>query len=530
MTVEPAVATQVLTEAVGSRPTDEDGRRGVFRRAGEVLAAQPVVAGLVVADGAAVLLAAAVVDGSGPALLLLTVLTMGAWLHGGLYRTRFTLSVLDELPRLANGLLMCTGATLLLALGTGLAREGAASTLVRSACAFGVSAVLLRTVFYALVRRLRRRGRLVRRAVVVGADTDGARFAEILGRHPELGVRVTGFVDDHPGRGRRPPAPLLDSLAQLPDLIQQKAVSLVLVAAGRKQDPQLVRTLRACSLLDCEIYLEPRLSQLHVVGRDDDMVWGLPLVRLPRAARRRPSWRLKRLLDVVIALTASVLLVPVLLLTAAAVRMETNASVIFRQLRVGDGGRLFTLLKFRSLLPVDEAESQTRWNVSTDSRIGSVGRVIRAASLDELPQLLNVLRGDMSLVGPRPERPYFVDRFESEVPGYGARHRIPVGLTGLAAVHGLRGDTSIEERARFDNYYVENWSLWLDLIILLRTARAVIRRSEIASPAPLQGDSGSPAFVVAAAGSVGESADVVGRADVVRRLRQRRRVGSLQRQ
>jgi exopolysaccharide biosynthesis polyprenyl glycosylphosphotransferase len=501
----------------------------VVRRPGKVLAVDPVVSGLVVADGGAVLLAVVAADMPDAGLLLLLMLTIGAWVHGGLYRTRFTLSVLDEVPRLASGLLMGTGATLLLVLGTGLAEEGSAAALVRSACVFGVSAVLLRTVVYAFTRHLRRRGRLVRRAVIVSTDTEGVRLAEIFGRHPEFGVHVAGFVDDHQGREGHLPAPLLDSLDRLPDLIQRRAASVVLVAAGQQEDPELVRTLRACSLLGCEIYLEPRLSQLHVSGRDDDPVWGVPLVRLPRVAGRRPSWRLKRLLDVVIAVAASVVLLPVLLLTAAAVRMETNASVIFRQLRVGDGGRLFTLLKFRSMIPVDEAESQTRWNISTDTRVGSVGRIIRAASLDELPQLLNVLRGDMSLVGPRPERPFFVDRFESEVPGYGARHRIPVGLTGLAAIHGLRGDTSIEERARFDNYYVENWSFWLDLTILLRTARAVVRRSETAVPVPPQrGLSETSAFGVVAASSGGESAEVIRRANVVRRLRQRRRVGSLQ--
>jgi len=525
------VTTDVSAKAIGSRSTADNGRRGVARRTGQLLVAEPVIAALVAADGAAFVFTAVAVNSPHVARMLLLVLTICAWVHGGLYRTRFTLSVLDELPRLANGLLMSTGATLLLVLGAGFDEEGTASGLVQSACALGLAATLLRTLVYAAVRRLRRRGRLVRRAVIVGTDSDGVRLAEILGRHLEFGVQVAGFVGDHQDREGDLPAPLLDSFVQLPDLMQQRAISLILVASGPQQDPQLVTTLRTCSLLDCEIYIQPRLSQLHVAGRDDDPVWGVPLVRLPRDARRRPSWRLKRLLDVVVASTASLLLAPVILLTAAAVRMETKASVIFRQLRVGGGGRLFTLLKFRSLLPVDETESQTRWSISTDTRIGSVGRVIRAASLDELPQLLNVLRGDMSLVGPRPERPFFVDRFDSEVPGYGARHRIPVGLTGLAAIHGLRGDTSIEERARFDNYYVENWSFWLDLTILLRTVRAVLRRSETACPIPLQqGNSGISAFRVAAARSLSESEAVVRRANGVRRLRHRRRVGSLQRQ
>jgi lipopolysaccharide/colanic/teichoic acid biosynthesis glycosyltransferase len=135
----------------------------------------------------------------------------------------------------------------------------------------------------------------------------------------------------------------------------------------------------------------------------------------------------------------------------------------------------FSLLKFRSLRPVDETESQTQWNVSHDSRLGPVGRLLRITSLDELPQLWNIIRGDMSLVGPRPERPHFVVQFDGLYRGYSSRHRVPSGLTGWAQVHGLRGDTSIEDRARFDNFYIENWSLWLDLKILLRTAVSVVK-------------------------------------------------------
>jgi lipopolysaccharide/colanic/teichoic acid biosynthesis glycosyltransferase len=133
-------------------------------------------------------------------------------------------------------------------------------------------------------------------------------------------------------------------------------------------------------------------------------------------------------------------------------------------------------MKFRSLKPVDERESQTQWNIAHDDRLGPVGRFLRATSLDELPQLLNILRGDMTIVGPRPERPHFVETFTASFPRYTARHRVPAGLTGWAQVHGLRGDTSIEERARFDNYYIENWTLWSDIKIILRTVTAVLRR------------------------------------------------------
>jgi lipopolysaccharide/colanic/teichoic acid biosynthesis glycosyltransferase len=168
-------------------------------------------------------------------------------------------------------------------------------------------------------------------------------------------------------------------------------------------------------------------------------------------------------------------LAPVLALCALAVRLEGGTGVIFRQKRVGLDGRVFELLKFRSMKASDD-ESATQWTVAADARIGPVGRTLRRTSMDELPQLINVLRGDMTLVGPRPERPHFVSQFTDELPRYVARHRVPAGLTGWAQIHGLRGDTSMKDRIRFDNYYIENWSLWLDIKILVRTVTAVLRR------------------------------------------------------
>jgi lipopolysaccharide/colanic/teichoic acid biosynthesis glycosyltransferase len=162
---------------------------------------------------------------------------------------------------------------------------------------------------------------------------------------------------------------------------------------------------------------------------------------------------------------------------ALAVRLDGGRGVLFRQIRVGFDGQHFELLKFRSLRPADASESSTMWNISHDDRLGPIGRLLRKSSLDELPQLLNILRGDMSVVGPRPERPHFATQFRHVYPRYWARHRVPCGLTGWAQIHGLRGDTSISDRAKFDNYYVENWSLWLDAKIIVRTAGAVFTRA-----------------------------------------------------
>ncbi|MDN5861271.1 MAG: sugar transferase [Pseudonocardia sp.] len=181
----------------------------------------------------------------------------------------------------------------------------------------------------------------------------------------------------------------------------------------------------------------------------------------------------KRTIDVAGALIGLLLVLPILLVAAIAVRIEGGPGVIFRQTRVGQHGRHFTLYKLRSLKP-EAGEGDVRWNIDHDARLGRVGRFIRATAIDELPQLVNVLVGDMSLVGPRPERPHFVDQFCTTIPGYAARHRVPVGLTGLAVVKGLRGDTSIADRAAVDNTYADGWSVGLDLLIIARTARYLV--------------------------------------------------------
>jgi len=197
----------------------------------------------------------------------------------------------------------------------------------------------------------------------------------------------------------------------------------------------------------------------------------LPSLALPRQSVAR---LVKRGMDVAGALVGLLLVLPILLIAAIAVRIEGGPGVIFRQTRVGQHGRHFTLYKLRSLKP-ETGEADVKWNIDHDSRLGRVGKFIRATAIDELPQLVNVLTGDMSLVGPRPERPHFVDQFSTTIPGYAARHRVPVGLTGLAVIKGLRGDTSIADRAAVDNDYADNWSVGMDLAIIARTALYLIK-------------------------------------------------------
>lgn len=200
----------------------------------------------------------------------------------------------------------------------------------------------------------------------------------------------------------------------------------------------------------------------------------------PDPALRRPGRRLawglgaKRALDLTAALGLGLLLLPALLLVAAAIKLTSRGPVLYRQERVGLGGRVFRIYKFRTMRLDAEAQSGPVWATHNDPRCTRLGRWLRRSSVDELPQLLNVLRGEMSLVGPRPERPYFVARFERQLPGYAERHAMRPGVTGWAQVHGLRGNTSIERRLEFDLHYVRQWSLGLDLRILLLTPRELL--------------------------------------------------------
>ncbi len=198
------------------------------------------------------------------------------------------------------------------------------------------------------------------------------------------------------------------------------------------------------------------------------------MVRIRTPNLRGISWVVKRAFDVVVAGALLVMSLPMLAVFAVLVRIEGGPGVIFRQQRVGRHGVVFSCLKLRSIRPVDSVESATNRSVAGDRRIGPVGAFLRRTSIDELPQLWNIVRGDMTLVGPRPERPHFVDKFSSEYDRYSHRHRVQAGLTGLAQVSGLRGNTSIADRARYDNYYIEHWSLWLDVKIVIRTFAEVL--------------------------------------------------------
>lgn len=432
---------------------------------------QPLLIGL---DVAGFVLAALLVRPGAFDALAATLVAAALFKLGGLYRARLTMSVLDDLPTIVTR--MVVAAALVSSAALLLGRPVDRRILLWGGLAAVVVAAL-RGVGYAAVTSLRARGYVAHRTLVLGAGRVGGRVARLMLEHPSYGLQPVGFLDADPLLPcDERPVPVLGSEHELAAFITSHRVHVVVVAFGGQRESSMVDIIRTCDRLHCEIFYVPRLFELHHSGPEMDWLWGLPLIRLRRAAFRTLSWRFKRALDVVVAALALVLLAPAFAAIALAVRLEGGPSVLFRQERVGLDGRRFCLLKFRSLRPASEQEASTAWSIADDARVGPVGRLLRRTSLDELPQLLNILRGDMSLVGPRPERPHFVSQFTRSLPRYPARHRVPSGLTGWAQVHGLRGDTSIPDRAHFDNYYIENWSLWNDVKIVLRTIGTVFRR------------------------------------------------------
>ncbi len=419
------------------------------------------VAAVGVGDALAIMIAAFAVRPSSATTAVFAGLTALGLIAIGSYRLRCTLSALDDAPRLAAAV--------------GVAALAAAPVSGRNSSALLVAAVfvpvvvIMRMFSYAAIRSWRRRG-LREPTVIAGSGHVGIELAEVIEMHPEFGLDFIGFVGapfpDLPG-------PLLGEIARLPDVVSEHRARRVIVAFGPTREADLVTVLRTAMLRAVQVHIVPRFFEVGVAprGSDVDDLWGIPVYRVRQAALQRWAWRFKRALDIVVAGSMLLVSLPVMAATSLAVKIASPGPILFRQRRIGQHGEEIEVLKFRTL-PVDHVDDAFN---TAEGSYHNIGWFLRRTSIDELPQLWNVLRGDMSIVGPRPERGYLVEQFNDEVYGYRDRHRLPVGLTGWAQVHGLRGETSLRERVRFDNHYIEHWSLWHDLVILMRTIAAVFQ-------------------------------------------------------
>jgi exopolysaccharide biosynthesis polyprenyl glycosylphosphotransferase len=414
----------------------------------------------------------------------------------GLYRTRLRALVLDGVVPVVSA--VSIGAMAVAMLGLFVNGQAPPQNAGLRAWLYALVAVSMGRVTLSFAQRWARSRRLVGKPVLImGAGVVGAQVARRLETHPEYGLAPVGFLDEDPRSvaevGGRD-LPVLGTLEDLEDTVARTGVRNLIVAFSSVADARVSRLIQHCQELGVEVSVVPRMFDTINNRVGYDTVGGLPLMSFTMIDPRGAQFAIKHALDRVLALVSLVVLSPVILCSALAVRLTSRGPVLFRQRRVGRDGKAFDLYKLRSMriepgqtdADADESSSidfllggdTAPGGVEGEDRRTLVGRFLRRCSLDELPQLLNVLRGEMSIVGPRPERPVFVELFGQDIVRYGDRHRVKSGITGWAQVHGLRGQTSLDERVEWDNYYIAHWSLGLDLKILALTLVALFRTAE----------------------------------------------------
>ncbi len=316
--------------------------------------------------------------------------------------------------------------------------------------------------------RLRDRGLGRDRLILVGSGEVAEIIVQRILWSPKLGYELVGVVQNNGNGNDFIGVPVIGKPEDLPDLIKDKAVDEVIVAMPEEGHREVLKVIDYCERGRVSIKVFPDFFQFIASEADIDDLGGLPLLSMRDYAMRGYLLIFKRFMDVVGALTGLIFFSPLMLLTSIAIKLESPGPVFFIQERMGLDGNPFMMVKFRSMR-ADAEDHGPGWTTADDPRRTKLGSLLRKIELDELPQFINVLMGEMSLVGPRPEQPYYVNLFRESVPRYMERHREKAGMTGWAQVNGMRGDTSIVERTKFDVWYTENWSLLLDIKIIVRT-------------------------------------------------------------
>jgi Undecaprenyl-phosphate glucose phosphotransferase len=341
-------------------------------------------------------------------------------------------------------------------------------TMILFSCLTAVGVVSSRRLTWAVIRALRRHGYNQTSAVIVGTGRVARKTARALRHASWMGIRVIGFVEDHPSTWTGD-LDILGTTADLPQLIQKYRIEHVFISLpmSRYHDARRVFDTLSKTLVEVRLVADvPNLAGLSLTTANLD---GLPVIGLRESPHFGLNVVVKRAMDIVLSLVALTVLSPLLLLIAVLVKLSSPGPVFYRQQRCGLNGGTFDMLKFRSMRADAEQHTGAVWATRDDPRRTPLGTFLRRTNLDELPQLINVLKGDMSLVGPRPERPVFIQQFSKTVPNYMARHCVKSGITGWAQVHGWRGNTSLRKRVQYDLYYITHWTPWLDLRILWMT-------------------------------------------------------------
>ena len=411
----------------------------------------------------------------GVAAFMAGLLLAQLWEHMGAQRLRP--SAVDDLSSIAKRALLCFGGVAAFSILMG---HGGLRPVLATAVLTAPGLMVGRAISYGVARRIRKGAHT--RTLIVGGGRVAQSIVAALAERAEYGMEVVGAVDDEPklnndDLGTR----VLGRIEDLAEIARSHRVENVIVAFTSTRESETMCAVRAASEMGLQVWIVPRLYELGSTGSASEHLWGYPLQRVTPPAVTRPEWILKRAIDIVVSVAALILTAPIAASIALAILVDSGRPIFFRQPRLASGFRPFLMLKFRSMAPAAKPlDDPDRVWIAEDHRITRVGRFLRATGLDEMPQLLNVLKGEMSLVGPRPEEPVFVERFNKECDGYVERHRLPMGVTGWSQIHGLRGgDTSIEDRTSLDNYYIDNWSIWQDIKIMLKTVPTLVKKQEV---------------------------------------------------
>jgi Undecaprenyl-phosphate glucose phosphotransferase len=329
------------------------------------------------------------------------------------------------------------------------------------------------------LRKIRLSGHNLQRILIVGAGALGREITTKILAHRELGFEVAGFLDDDPGKLGTMVCgvPVLGTLRQAEEILQSYNIDQVYLALPLDAHKKMLQMLDMMARECVEIRLVPDILQYATLKAVMEDVDGTPVINLSQVPLQGWNSMVKRMMDIAIALLVMIALVPIIPMIALLIWLEDRGPIFYRQERMGLDGKPFMILKFRTMRVDAEATSGPVWAIKDDPRRTRIGAFLREWSLDELPQIWNVLMGDMSIVGPRPERPTFVREFKHKIPRYMLRHRVKSGITGWAQVHGWRGNTSIKKRIQYDLYYIQNWSLSLDFKILWMTIRHALRHN-----------------------------------------------------
>lgn len=317
---------------------------------------------------------------------------------------------------------------------------------------------------------LRRNG--ISRILIAGTGDLAVAVAEKLKHYAHFGIEIAGFLSTagEDGRKEAPAGPqVLGHHDDLEAVVKKNGITDLFIALSLKEYNTIMELIEVGNNLLMDIRLVPDILQIASLKAGMEHIEGIPTINLGDIPLQ--GWRLilKRCFDIIVSLTGLVMVSPFLLILALLIKIDSRGPLFYSQLRVGLDGRHFRMIKFRTMIPDAEKETGAIWSPPDDQRVTRLGRILRKLSIDEMPQLINVLRGDMSLVGPRPERPEFVEKFKNDIPKYMLRHRVRTGMTGWAQVHGLRGNTPLDKRIELDIYYIQNWTFKLDLEILWRT-------------------------------------------------------------